>query len=254
MDELHDQAWFEDYFGPDYLKIDFQPNTGREVAFMQDVLELEAGSRFLDAACGYGRHAIPLAESGVDVVGCDLSAFMLKKAQDGVHASSIAENGGSISFARCDLRELPFECEFDAASIMFNSFGYFQREDENFRVLASIADSLKPGGLFLLDLVNRDFLLRTPHEKDWFERNGTVILEEKHFDAVRNRSEIDVHVVDGGKKRSYHHSIRLYSLSELSMLLEASGLAVENVYGGFESELFDWNKDRMLIVSRRMDD
>ena len=41
------------------------------------VLGLRKGARLLDAGCGYGRHLIPLAGRGVDIVGGDLSQFML---------------------------------------------------------------------------------------------------------------------------------------------------------------------------------
>ncbi len=251
MIENGNEAWFGDYFGPDYLKIDFQPNTDNEVAFMTEALELGKGSKLLDAACGYGRHMIPLLRQGIDVTGCDLSSFMIEEAKRRLDEGNSDEREVSASFVNCDLRELPYTEEFDAACLMFNSFGYFKSEDDNFRVLAAVSDSLKDDGLFLLDLVNRDYLIRHPAGKDWIERDDAVILEEKHFDAVRNRSEIDVHVIDGDGKRSYHHSIRLYPLTEIAMLLEAAGLAVESVYGGFGGELYDWNSERMLIVSRR---
>ena len=114
---------------------------------------------------------------------------------------------------------------------MFNSFGYFRDEHDNFRMLKSIADALKPGGLFLLDLVNRDFVLRMNARKDWFEHNGAIILEKKWFDPILNRSEIDVTVIDKRGKRDYHHSIRLYSFTELEMLLKAAGFFVRAVFG-----------------------
>ena len=132
----------------------------------------------------------------------------------------------------------------------FNSFGYFEREDDNFKVLKSIAQALKPGGLFLLDLLNRDFFLHSFHQKDWFENNGAFILEKKWFDSVNNRSEIDVTVLDKHGKRMYHHSIRLYSYTELTMLLEAAGFTILSVFGGFNGEDFDWFHDRMLILSQ----
>jgi SAM-dependent methyltransferase len=133
---------------------------------------------------------------------------------------------------------------------MFNSFGYFEKEQDNFRVLTSFAKALKPKGLFLLDIVNRDFLLRSFARKDWFEKNGAVILEKKWFDFIKNRTEIDVTVIDKAGKRDYHHSIRVYSFTEISMMLEAAGFFVIDVFGGFNGEDFDWNHDRMLVLAQ----
>ncbi|MBT4485384.1 MAG: class I SAM-dependent methyltransferase [Candidatus Latescibacteria bacterium] len=238
--------WYENYFGPDYLKIDIQKNTKKEVSFIRSIFKLNRGTKLLDVACGYGRHLVPLIESGIDVVGCDLSQFMLKKS-----ATRLKENGKKKQkLILCDNRALPFRHTFDFACNMFNSFGYFEREDDNFKVLKSIAQALKPGGLFLLDLLNRDFFLHSFHQKDWFENNGAFILEKKWFDSVNNRSEIDVTVLDKHGKRMYHHSIRLYSYTELTMLLEAAGFTILSVFGGFNGEDFDWFHDRMLILSQ----
>ncbi|MFC1607596.1 class I SAM-dependent methyltransferase [Candidatus Latescibacterota bacterium] len=252
--------WYEEYFGSDYLLIDVQRNTPKEVRFLRKVLNLKRGIRLLDVGCGYGRHLIPLVEQGIDIVGSDLSQFMLQetirrtKAAAKIskrkinHLTSFLTKGPRL--VRGDNRTLPFEGVFDCACNMFNSFGYYHDERDNYRMLVSVAQALKPGGLFLLDLVNRDFVLRLDSRKDWFERNGAVILEDKWYDPILNRSEIDVTVIDKKGKRNYHHSIRLYSLTELTMLLEAAGFEVIRVYGGFDGNEFDLEQDRMLILAR----
>ena len=235
------EPWYTTYFGADYLKIDIQPNTAHEVAFIREALELRPGMSLLDTSCGYGRHLAPLVEGGVYGVGCDLSRFMLDRA-----AAHMKEQGLPSRLVCCDYRELPFDGEFDCAVNMFNSFGYFDREIDNYMALKSIAEALKPGGLFLLDLTNRDFAIRSMRRNDWFEHGDALILERKEFDAVRNRSEIDVIVVDKDGRRAYHHSIRLYSYTELTMLLEAAGFMVRTVFGGFGGETFDEHSSRML--------
>ncbi len=238
--------WYEEYFGPDYLIIDVQEKTANELKFLRKILKLRKGTKMIDLACGYGRHLESLVKSGIDVIGCDLSQFMLTEAQKRLKRNGFKKK----RLVRCDIRNLPFTKVFDCACNMFNSFGYFEKEDDNFRVLTSIAKALKPGGFFLLDLSNRDFVLRSLTKKDWFVRNGAVVLEKKYFDSVKNRTEIDVNVIDKKGKRDYHHSIRIYSYTEISMLLEAAGFNVMAVFGGFHGEQFDWNHDRMLILSQ----
>jgi SAM-dependent methyltransferase len=239
-------TWYNNYFGPDYLKIDVHKNTWTEIEFICKLLRLESGTSLLDVACGYGRHLVPLVKRGVDVTGCDLSPFMLREA-----ARRLREEGVTGSrLVCCDTRALPFMHAFDCACNMFTSFGYFESEDDNFRVLKSIAQSLKPGGVFLLDLMNRDFFLRFFTPKDWFEHKGAMICKTRRFDHVKNRSEIDVSVIDKNGKRTYHHSIRLYSYTELAVLLEAAGFSVRAVFGGFNGEEFDWDHDRMLILTQ----
>ena len=250
-----DGRWYETYFGPDYLKIDFHPDTEREVEFLRTTFGLGRGSRVLDIGCGYGRHLVPLARRGVRVCGCDLSRFMLDTAATRIREASrekpeILKKTGLV---RCDFRELPFLGDFDCAMIMFNTFGYFAGEDDNFRVLTAAARALKPGGLLLLDQVNRDFVVRHMSRKDWFEHEDSIILEKKRFDPVAGRTEIDVSVVDKRGKRDYHHSIRVYSYTEMGMLLEAAGFRIVAVFGGFGGEDFELNRDRMLILSQSLE-
>jgi SAM-dependent methyltransferase len=225
--------------------MDIQENTQNEVKFLTKVLDLKRGKRLLDVACGYGRHLIPLTKKGVDVYGCDLSADMLSFAGKALKSSNYAVK----RLVQCDMRMLPFNMTFDCACNMFNSFGYFDGEQDNYRVLVSIKNILKPGGLFLLDLVNRDYMLRTLLHKDWYEKKEAVILEKKDFDSVNNRSEIDVTVIDKNGKRNYHHSIRVYSFTEISMLLEAAGFRVLDVFGGFDFEEYNLYNSRMLVLS-----
>lgn len=261
MREISDDTWYEGYFGPDYLYIDIHTTTGQEVDFLRKVLRLGRGlrsARLLDVGCGYGRHLVPLLEQGVDAYGCDRSGFMLAEADRRIrtareraeeeHRPAKRLRGNRL--VCCDNRELPFSGDFDCAVNLFNSFGYFADERDNFRMLTEIGEALRPGGLFLLDMVNRDFVLPHLPRKDWFEHDGAFVLEKKWFDPIRNRSEIDVHVIDNQGKRDYHHSIRLYSYTEMVMLLEAAGFAVVTVFGGFGGEPFGLSRDRMIILSQ----
>jgi hypothetical protein len=61
-----------------------------------------------------------------------------------------------------------------------------------------------------------------------------------------------VSVIDKRGKRDYHHSIRLYSYTEMVMLLEAVRLRVIEVFGGFGGEMFELNRDRMVILSQSL--
>lgn len=262
MSQEYTIPWYEEYFGADYLLIDTHTRTVDEVTFLCDVLDLQAGTSILDVGCGYGRHLVPLAMRGVDVVGCDLSGFMLSEAVSHIENESTdrsrsanrlrkwAQNG--LRLVQCDNRELPFHSSFDCACNLFNSFGYFEEERDNFLMLTEIAAALKPGGLFLLEHVNRDFVLQMHTRKDWFEHNSAYILEKKWFDPVRNRSEIDVTVIDKAGARHYHHSIRLYTNTEITLLLEAAGFRVIEIFGGFGGEEFDLSTDKMIVLAQAL--
>lgn len=105
--------WFEalaDHLGSAYLRYSFTKGTAREVEFLIDVLELESGMRVLDVGCGPGRHALGLAEHGIEVVGVDISQKFIDLASD-----ADVEN---TSFFRVDARAMTYVDEFDAAYAM----------------------------------------------------------------------------------------------------------------------------------------
>lgn len=240
-------AWYESFFGADYPTIDCHTDSEGEADFIYKKLKLKKGRLLLDAACGYGRHLVPLTKKGVRAVGFDLSPVLIAEASRRLRET---DDRRAARLVLADIRSLPFERVFDAACLMYTSIGYFDGEDENFRALASLARALKPGGLFLIETVNRDYYIRSSLPKDWIEKDGAYILEAKAFDPVRSRSEIDVTVIDKAGKRTYHHSIRLYSFTEMSMLLEAVGFAVKEVHGGFFGEEFGLDSDRMVILAK----
>jgi SAM-dependent methyltransferase len=46
----------------------------------------------------------------------------------------------------------------DAVFNLFTSFGYFDNEKDDKKVFQSVYDALKPGGFFVLDYLNEEFV------------------------------------------------------------------------------------------------
>ena len=238
--------WFKRFFREEYLKFDHHENTFAEVDFIKQALQLEPKQRILDLCCGYGRHAIELAKRGYRVVGYDLSPVLLRKAQqDALNVE------GEIIWTLGDMRQLPYNRCFDAVISMFTSLGYFDEEVENFRVLQGISEVLNFGGRFLIETVNRDFLVRHFSPLEWFRSSDMLILEKRCFDIVSNRSKVEVIVIENGIEKRLSHSIRAYVFTELDMLLASVGLDTLTVSGGFQGEAYTWDSGRMIVVGQR---
>ena len=56
---------------------------------------------------------------------------------------------------------------------------------------------------------------------------------------------------DGSRRESVGHTIRLYTLTEMTRLLERAGLSVSAVFGGFDGEAYAISTRRMIICARR---
>lgn len=241
--------WWKKYFSEDYLKL-YQHDEGessREVAAVIRMLQLEEGQRILDLACGLGRHSVVLAQKGFNVTGYDLSDSFLKKAKETADSLLVG-----LDLKHGDMREIPYKEEFDAVINMFTAFGFFDREEEDLKVLKGVYNSLKPGGQFLMDVINREYAVGAPLPRRWTRENSSYLLEERIFDYFNSRLELTNKLIlaDGNVKEA-NYSIRLYTLTEMLELFNKAGLVLTDVYGNFDGELYSSKSPRMILVASK---
>lgn len=220
--------------------------TGQEVKFMVDALSLPKGTAILDLYCGYGRHAIELAKLGYRVTGVDATAAFLDIARQ-----QAAEEDIAVDFLQCDMRELDYVQDFDAVINMFAAFGYFS-DDENAAVLQRVSKALRPGGLFLIDLLNREWMVRNNLNRYWRHPNGEYVLSYKVElqQGVVMMKRVLLNQVTGAKTK-YEFVLRAYSLPEMELLLDRSGLKVKATYGGFDGRAYGADAPRMIVMAAK---
>ncbi len=196
---MTDDAWYRRYFGPDYLRIYRLADTPAQLAFLTARLAPLAPARVLDLPCGHGRHAVPLSRLGLRFVGLDLSLPFLHVAQ-----RSAADEGVPLPLVRGDMRWFPFTAaSFDAAICMFNSLGYFERDEDNQLVLNEFGRVVRPGGPLLLDLANIDHVRIQPTFSAW-EKDGTrVETEYVWHEAARQAETVRQVTFDDGRHETY---------------------------------------------------
>ena len=244
--------WPVAFFDDDYLRIyrpQFQAErTEAETRFIAASLAVAAGAEVLDLACGFGRHAIGMARLGLQVTGLDFNPRYLE-----IAAADAAEAGVNVTWRTGDMRTLGVERGFDAIYSYFTSFGYFE-DDDNELVLAGIARALRPGGRFLLEMTNRDYLLTHPQQRTWTQRDdGALLMEETSLDPVTSRVVSRQLLIDplGGTQVTKEYSLRAYTCAELSSLLRRHALDVRAVAGGAEGEAYGPESRRLAILAER---
>lgn len=244
--------WPVAFFDDDYLRI-YRPTftaerTAAEVDFIESMLGVPKGSAVLDLACGYGRHAIAMAGRGYAVTGLDFNADYLEIA--GAEAMAA---GANVAWRAGDMRALPFTGEFAGVYSFFTSFGYFG-DDDNEQVLAGVARALKPGGRFLLDMMNRDWLLTHPQQRTWTQRDdGALFMEETSLELAASRVVARQLLIDpqGGPQVTKEYFLRAYTCAELTALLRRHGLVVKEVCGGTDRRPYDTEAHRLVLVAER---
>ncbi len=210
------------YFYSEFLNPE---RTRRDADFLERALEPPSGGRLLDVGCGSGRLANVLAARGYRVTAIDASEAYLQVAE-----GDAACLGVPVDYRLQDMRTIGWEEEFDAAFCYFTTFGFFS-DAENADVLRRVARALKPRGRFLLEMVNRDALLRVPQGHRVLERDGNFQIDHSHYDPLTGRMQTVRTAILDGRKRTGSFSVRLFTAAELIHWLEANGLEYAALYG-----------------------
>jgi 2-polyprenyl-3-methyl-5-hydroxy-6-metoxy-1,4-benzoquinol methylase len=245
-------AWYVDFFRGDYLNVYGHTFTDeraeKEAAFVARALDLKPGASVLDLCCGQGRHSVQLAKRGFNVTGLDLNPDYVDLTRKAAKAAKV-----KVETVAADMREIPFAGKFDAIVNMYSSFGYLESEAEDLKVLESAAKALKAGGRILLDMLNREWAIDNYIQNDWHTgADGTLYVERRDLDLATSRMHVHFIVVDsnGGRRESIGHVIRLYTLTEMTRLLERAGIRLTAVFGGFDGEEYSISTRRMIITAQ----
>jgi SAM-dependent methyltransferase len=201
----------------------------------------------LDMPCGVGRHALEFARLGCTVTGVDRTEAYLSEAEQ--HAEKLGLN---VEFVQTDMREFRRPEMYDVAINLFTSFGYFEDPDDDVQVLRNFCDSLREGGVLVMDMAGKEILARQFTPRDWSELDdGTLFLEERSIEQdwswIHNRWIL----VKDGQCQEYPLDLRLYGASDLRPALEAAGFSSVRFYGDLNGAPYDHEARRLIAVARK---
>jgi SAM-dependent methyltransferase len=241
FDEVFDAEEYL-HFYEDTLR---EEDTPRQVDFLERVCGLAPGARVVDLGCGHGRHATELGRRGYRVLGVDLVRGFLDRARADARAEAVA-----VEYALGDVRDLGVLESFDHAVALFDAFGFLDDEG-NEAWLRAAAQALVPGGSLLLDLRNRDWIVRNILPVTVLDKGDDLMVDRHAFDTASGRLTDRRTYVRAGRARTVSFSIRLYTLGEITALLRAAGLTVEQSWGGWDGAPLSMARNRMLVLARK---
>lgn len=240
------KEWFERWFDSPYYHILYKRRDEKEARTFLDslvhYLEPLPGARILDVACGKGRHSVCLNQQGFDVTGFDLSPESIEYDQQ-------FENE-KLSFFLHDMRELFRINYYDFVFNLFTSFGYFEKERDNAKTIYANAQSLKPGGVLVLDYFNSVKV-----------KSGLIHEETKTIDGISfhiHKKITDgnifkkINFTDQGKDFEYYEQLSLFTKSDFEKYFSEYQLTIIDIFGDYNLNSYDEkNSDRLILIAKK---
>jgi SAM-dependent methyltransferase len=204
------------------------------------------GACILDAGCGNGRHAVPLARAGYRVVALDRSAPLLAAGRRS------ARGARWPIFVRGSYSSLPFGTgRFDAVLSLGTALGYLG-DDGDQRALCEFRRVLLPGGRLLIETLHREQLDAgfAAHE-DRELPGGATLRYDRGFDPARGiLHEAQRLRDDGGWGPARSYDIRVYGIDELRSMLGYAGFMDTRWYGSLFGEVQPTPRTALVALAR----
>ncbi|MCP9769372.1 class I SAM-dependent methyltransferase [Lacihabitans sp. LS3-19] len=238
--------WFAEWFDTPFYHILYKSRGENEaqkfIDNLAEKLNFSSDWQYCDMACGKGRHAIYLNSKNFEVTGLDLSPNNIWHAQ-------CAENE-KLQFHEHDIRDTFRPEYFDVMLNLFTSFGYFENQEENQKAVKAMSNSLKSGGILVLDYMNSRKAI------EGFNSHYEKTVDGIQFN-INKRIEFgfifkNISFENEGKNHKYEERVKLLFLEDFKHFFEASNLTLIDVYGDYELNPYqDLASDRMIMVCKK---
>ena len=184
------------------------------------------GGRVLELACGTGRLTIPIAQSGVDITGADLSASMLETAR-----AKALRAGVDVRFFKADMRSFELPGPYSTILIAGNSLLHLLTADEVIQCFRTVRSHLMPNGRLIFDISKWDL--------------AALARDPASYDAASQIWNMTWSLSDS---RTIEYRLRVIFPQELLLLLDAAGFHLDERYGEFTREPFQSSSPRQVCI------
>jgi SAM-dependent methyltransferase len=218
------------------------------------------GDPVLELACGTGRLTIPIAQSGVEIVGLDVSASMLAHARAKAKQADI-----EIPFVEGDCRSFELGRKFALIFMAFNSMQHLHDQASLAELFGNVRRHLAEGGCFTFDVFNPkvSILARSPEERrpereyEDPDGKGTIVLEHSmRYDDAAQVNHVKWYFSRrglNGEERDFRVEdlhMRCFFPQELDLLVCSQGFEIVEKFGNFDRKPFRSGDPKQVVVCR----
>ncbi len=245
----------------------YSPGVEGDVQFYVEEAK-KAGSSVLEVGCGTGRILLPIAESGIAIVGVDRAPAMLSLLRQKL-AKYSPDTPSRVELIEGDMRNFSLGRRFKLVTIPYRAFLHLLTPKDQRQALLCIREHLADDGRLIFNIFDPNLELITARmgplgstlQKEsefvhpdtghrvvvWF--TGHIDPECQMLDAHFIFEELD----DEGKVLAKTYSpltLRYVYRYEMRYLLELCGYKVEALYGDFRRGPFRYGGEQVWVVRK----
>ena len=237
------RAWDALYSRTAVLPSEPAPAVKASVAVLRDLAD---GGPALELAVGHGRIAIPLAASGVEVDGIDISP----KAIELIRAHP---QGGAVNASVANISDFVLDRRYSLVYLVFNTITNLSTQDQQVACFEHAAEHLCSGGRFVIENVVP--ALPTASSKpaaayavtddyigidDFIDRTHLQISRSRHLSRRPD-----------GLFREFTLLFRYAWPAELDLMARIAGMTLEHRWAGWDRSAFTGDSESHISVWRR---
>ena len=218
-----------------------------QLQFVKNKLGELKGKQILDIGCATGELAYRLAEEGAEVTGIDLNQNLLKQAKSQKQHDNLHFQTGDM----LELKEYFDENRFDAVLCFGNTLVHLPNKTVVVKMLHGVETLLKPGGKFLVQILNYDYILDEKiTELPLIETENVKFFRRYKFeeDLIHVKFQTDLHLKNSGEIISNETTLLALKSNDLLDLLHQAGFKDIQLYANFKGENFG-GKHLPLVAS-----
>ena len=222
----------------------------RDLGFWRSLARRWRPARILDVGAGLGRITSAVARD-VPAIGIDISLEMLARARRRL------EPGSRARFVAADMRRVVFAGGFDLIIAASDPFSHLTSAADRRRALRAVSEQLSGHGHFVLEGLYRPRKIFDPPERRIRHAAGVLSISESwrpigsrqlwkaRYRYRDRRGEGEETTVEAS------FVARAWDPGEIRRCFASCGLAIEELWGGFDRRPFSPGAARLIVVARR---
>jgi len=256
-----DKFWDDEHISEQMLKFHLNPDAEAasrpkatieaEANFIIEATEMDDKKSVIDLGCGPGLYVKEFAMTGAHVLGVDLSPRSVDYATK--YVKPCLQN---IEFQELNYLQLNYKDQFDIATLIFYDFCALNTEEQS-ALLTNIHEALKADGKFVFDVVTENKKTEVTSKTSinengfWSPEPYLEMFNSFMYEDPKTEGLQYTIVNEDGKMRVIRIYHRLFSLEEITTMLNNHNFEVETVRKNLKGEALDSESETFGIIARK---